>query len=61
MNHLLPFTYQKFYKKTTFIVLLFLVFFRSEAQKLPSLYSFKGFHVGITGQADFIQKPTFFG
>jgi len=43
-----------------FFVFIFLMFFRSEAQNPPSFYPFKGFHVGITGQAEFIQKPTFF-
>ena len=29
------------------------------AQEHVSFYPFKGFHVGITGQAEFIQKPTY--
>ena len=29
------------------------------AQKPVSFYPFQGFHVGITGQAEFIQKPTY--
>jgi len=47
-------------KKTlVFVVLILLLLFRSEAQNLPSFYPFKGFHVGITGQAQFIQKSSF--
>jgi len=42
-----------------FFVFIFLMLFRSEAQEIPSFYPFKGFHVGITGQAQFIQKPIF--
>ena len=41
------------------ILLLLLLFCRVEAQKPPSFYPFKGFHVGITGQAEFIQKPMY--
>ncbi|MCL1968417.1 MAG: hypothetical protein FWF65_02455 [Bacteroidetes bacterium] len=33
--------------------------FHSEAQKLPSFYPFKGFHIDITRQAEFIQKCSF--
>jgi len=32
----------------------------SQVQNIPSFYPFKGFHVGIIGQAEFIQKPSFF-
>jgi len=41
----------------TFLFLLFL--FSSYAQKPPSFYPYQGFHIGITGQAEFIQKPTY--
>jgi hypothetical protein len=46
--------------KIVLIIFTVLMLFRSEAQKPPSLYPFKGFHVGITGQLEFVQKPTFF-
>jgi hypothetical protein len=46
--------------KIAFIIFIALILFRSEAQKPPSFYPFEGFHVGITGQAEFIQKPSFF-
>ena len=47
--------------KSTIVCITFgiLMLFRSEAQPIPSLHSFKGFHVGVTGQAEFVQKPTF--
>jgi len=41
-----------------FIVFLLIPLF-SLAQKPTSYYPFKGFHVGITGQAEYIQKCTF--
>jgi hypothetical protein len=42
-----------------FIIFFVLILFRSEAQDIPSYHPFKGFHVGITGQAEFIQKCSF--
>jgi len=39
-------------------MILFIPFY-SAAQNPPSFYPFKGFHVGITGQAEFIQKPNY--
>jgi len=42
-----------------FIVYILLLLLRLEAQELPSFYPFKGFNVGITGQAQFIQKSNF--
>jgi hypothetical protein len=42
------------------IVFLFLLLLHSyKSQNLPSFYPFKGFHVGLTGQVQFIQKCTF--
>jgi len=46
-------------KKISFIVFILFLLFHSEAQKLPSFYPFKGFHVGITGQAEYIQKSSY--
>jgi len=46
-------------KNIAFIVLILLLLFRVEAQNPPSFYPFKGFHVGVTGQAEYIQKCTF--
>jgi len=47
-------------KKNILLVVPILLFlFHSHAQNAPSFYSFKGFHVGVTGQAEFIQKPTY--
>jgi hypothetical protein len=46
-------------KRITFIVLILLLLCRIEAQNLPSFYPFKGFHIGLSGQAQFIQKCTF--
>ena len=46
-------------KNVTFILLLLLLLYSAEAQNPTSFYPFKGFHVGITGQAEFIQKPTY--
>jgi hypothetical protein len=46
-------------KFLAFIILILLLLFRSEAQHFPSFYPFKGFNVGITGQAQFIQKSSF--
>ena len=47
-------------KKTiAFITFILLLSFCSKAQNTPSFYPFKGFHVGVTGQAQFIQKSTF--
>jgi len=42
-----------------FIALILLLWLHAEAQELPSFYPFKGFHVGVTGQAQFIQKSNF--
>ena len=42
-----------------FIFVILLMSLHSIAQKTPSFYPFKGFHVGITGQAEYIQKCTF--
>ena len=42
-----------------FLVFLILLVCSSKAQKPPSFYPFKGFHVGITGQAQFIQKSNY--
>jgi len=49
----------KIKKKYAFIILFLLLSLISEAQKPVSFYPFKGFHVGLTGQAEFIDKPTF--
>ena len=48
-------------KKKVFIVfiVLTLLLCNTEAQNVPSFYPFKGFHVGITGQTEFIQKSSF--
>ena len=47
-------------KKNISLTVLLLLFLSSVvAQNSPSFYPFKGFHVGITGQAEFIQKSTF--
>jgi len=44
-------------KKTAIFTTLILLFsFSCEAQNIPSFYPFKGFHVGITGQSEYIQK-----
>ena len=46
--------------KSIFLIVLFLLLLSyPEAQSSPSFYPFKGFHVGITGQAEFINKSTF--
>ena len=47
-------------KKITFFVFSLLSIFSLMAQKPPSLYSFKGFHVGITAQVEAITKCSFF-
>ena len=47
-------------KSIPFFILFLFLSFSVEAQKSPPFYPFKGFHVGITGQAEFIQKPAFF-
>ena len=49
----------KTHKNLTSIFLLLLLFFSVAAQNPPSFFPFKGFHVGITGQAEFIQKPNY--
>ena len=46
--------------KIAFIVFFLLMLFRSEAQNVPSFSPFKGFHVGLTGQAEFIKQPRFY-
>jgi hypothetical protein len=46
-------------KNIPLAVVILLLFFSSNAQKTPSFYPFKGFHVGITGQAEYIQKCTY--
>jgi hypothetical protein len=46
-------------KNISLAVLILLLSFNSEAQNLPSFYPFKGFHIGITGQAEYIQKCSF--
>jgi hypothetical protein len=46
-------------KNITFCILILFLLHSSEAQKPPSFYPFKGFHVGITGQAEYIQKCSF--
>jgi len=40
-----------------FVFLFFLLY--AEAQISPTFYPFKGFHVGITGQAQYMQKCSF--
>ena len=47
-------------KTTISFILLLLLLFSVEAQKPPSFYSFKGFHVGLTAQAECITKCSFF-
>ena len=42
-----------------FTVAILLLWLHAEAQELPSFYPFKGFHVGVTGQVQYIQKCTF--
>jgi len=51
-------TFIKRKKNIAFIVLLLLLGLRVDAQEPHSFYPFKGFHVGITGQVQFVQKPT---
>ena len=47
-------------KKPIAFVVLFLLFkFIAVAQKPLNFYHFKGFHVGITSQVEFIEKPEF--
>jgi hypothetical protein len=46
-------------KDLTFITLFLLLLFNSVAQKSTPFYPYKGFHVGITGQAEYIQKCSF--
>jgi hypothetical protein len=43
----------------SFIVITLQIPFNSIAQKSPSFYPFKGFHVGLTGQAEYIQKCSY--
>ena len=48
-------------KKTILFVVLMIVFLRPlGAQKPVSFYPFKGFHVGLTGQTEFVEKPAFY-
>ena len=47
-------------KKNILLVVPILLFlFHSHAQNLHSFYPFKGFHIGLTGQAEYIQKCSF--
>ena len=46
-------------KITVTFLFLALLLYSVNAQKTPSFYPFKGFHVGITGQAEFIQKCSY--
>ncbi|MDR2980006.1 MAG: hypothetical protein LBV02_06170 [Bacteroidales bacterium] len=48
-------------KKKSFLVYaaFTLLLCNSHAQGVPSFYPFKGFHVGLTGQAEFIQPCSF--
>jgi len=46
-------------KKNIALIVFIILQFCSEAQNAPSFYSFKGFHVGLTGQVEFIQKCTY--
>jgi len=46
-------------KKIVVIVFILLFLLRAEAQKTTSFYPFKGFHVGITAQVEYIQKCSF--
>jgi len=46
-------------KITLLIILIALHFCTTKAQNIPNFHPFKGFHVGVTGQAEFIQKCTF--
>ena len=58
----IPFLHKLIMKRKqtiAFMVLLLLIMCRIEAQNLPSFYPFKGFHIGLTGQAEYIQKCTF--
>jgi hypothetical protein len=49
------------YKKgiVIYFIITLLAFSYSQAQNSTSFYSFNGFHLGITGQAEYIQKCTF--
>ena len=44
---------------TGIIFMILFIPFYSVAQNPPSFYPFKGFHIGITGQAEYIQKCSF--
>jgi len=46
-------------KIIAFIIFILLLLFCSEAQNPPSFYPLQGFNIGITGQAQFIQKSSF--
>jgi len=46
-------------KSILFLILLFLFLFHTQAQKSPPFHPFKGFHIGITGQTEYIQKCSF--
>ena len=46
-------------KRIVIVSSIFLLSFSVEAQKPVSFYPFKGFHVGLTGQAEFITKCSF--
>ena len=50
----------KIIKNASLLVLSLLLLCYSKAQNdIPSLYPFKGFHIGITGQSEFINKCSF--
>jgi hypothetical protein len=42
-----------------FTLLISGLFLNANAQDVYSFYPFKGFHLGITGQAEYVQKCTF--
>ena len=48
-------------KRNSFLLfaVFILLFYNANAQYTPSFSPFKGFHVGVTGQAEFIQKSSF--
>jgi len=55
---------KNFNRKNTSSILVFLIIthllpFCVVSQNTPSFYHFRGFHLGITGQAEYIQKCTF--
>jgi len=46
--------------KIAIFLIISMISFRLEAQNFPSFYPFKGFHVGVIGQVEFVQKPMFY-